>query len=214
MSSASPEVAVSLEDPPPRSPAVARNRAPIRDVLTRALPPSGTMLEVACGTGEHAAFLAGALPGWRWLPTEADRTMAGHAAALLTAEGPDTVEPVRLFDVRTRPWPEALTDGVSAILAVNLIHISPWAVTEALMAGAGAALPPGGVLYLYGPYRREGRHTAPSNAAFDADLRARDPSWGVRDLEAVTAEAARHGLALAETVDMPANNLSVVFRKG
>jgi hypothetical protein len=196
---------------PLRAPAAGRNREPIRDVLTRVLPPSGTLLEIACGSGEHAAFLSAALPGWRWRPTEADPTTAASAATLLAEEAPATVDPVRLFDVRAQPWPVGLTEGVTAIMAVNLIHIAPWPVTGALMAGAGRALPSGGVLYLYGPFRRDGRHTADSNAAFDASLRARNPDWGVRDLSDVTAEAERHGLVLSETVEMPANNLSVIL---
>jgi len=198
---------------PFRAPAAARNRDPIRTILARVLPPTGVLLEIACGTGEHAAFLAAALPGWRWRPTEADPVTAASAASLLAGEAPDSVDPVRLFDVRALPWPAGLTEGVTAIMAANLIHISPWTVTESLMAGAGVTLPQDGVLYLYGPYTRDGRHTAPSNAAFDDSLRARNPEWGVRDLDDVVAQAARHGLVLAETVDMPANNLSVIFRK-
>ncbi|WP_246163727.1 DUF938 domain-containing protein [Roseospira marina] len=199
--------------PYPHAPAAVRNRGPIGEVLTRVLPPEGTLLEIACGTGEHAAFLAATLPGWHWRPTEADPAMAAGAAARLAAEAPGRVAPVRRFDVRDRPWPAVLTEGVTAILAINLIHIAPWSVTEALMAGARDALPPEGTLILYGPFKQDGRHTAPSNAAFDQSLRARNPAWGVRDLEAVTAEAACHGLAWAETVAMPANNRIVVFRK-
>jgi len=208
-----PTVAPTHGTAPFRAPAAARNRVPIRDILARLLPPTGVLLEVACGTGEHAAFISAALPGWRWRPTEADPVSAASAARLLADEAPDSVDPVRLFDVCALPWPPVLTEGVTAIMAANLIHISPWAVTESLMAGAGAALPPDGVLYLYGPYTQNGRQTAPSNAAFDDSLRARNPEWGVRDLGDVVAEAARHGLVLAETVDMPANNLSVILRK-
>ncbi|MBB4284871.1 DUF938 domain-containing protein [Roseospira goensis] len=195
------------------APATARNRDAIRAVLTRVLPAEGTLLEVACGSGEHAAHLAPALPGWRWRPTEADPVSARGAATLLADTGPDTVEPVRLFDVRTRPWPDPITRGVTAILAINLIHIAPWAVAEALLAGAGHTLPPGGLLYLYGAFMVDGRHTAPSNDAFDRSLRAQESSWGVRDLTDVVAAARRHGLTLSETVSMPANNLSVVFTR-
>ncbi len=192
-------------------PATARNRAPIAAVLKRVLAPGATVLELACGSGEHAAWFARVLPGHHWRPTDADPTHARAAATRLRAvEG---VAPVRLFDARALPWPDHLTRDLGAILAINLIHIAPWPVTEALMDGAKAALPVDGLLYLYGPFLRDGRHTAPSNAAFDQSLRARDASWGVRDLVDVEALAARHGLTLWETVDMPANNLSVIFRK-
>lgn len=195
------------------APAAARNRAPIRHVLAGALPASGTVLEVACGTGEHATALAAMLPpGRTWRPTDADPHSARAAAARVAAAGVPALEPVRLFDVHSHPWPPRITADVTAIVAINLIHISPWSATLALMAGAGATLPPGGLLYLYGPYRINGAHTAPSNAAFDDMLRTQNPAWGVRDLDAVTAEAARHGLGLETTVAMPANNLSVIFR--
>jgi len=196
-------------------PATARNREPIRDVLTRVLPPgNGVLLELASGSGEHAAALAPDLPpGWIWRPSDVDEATARAAATLLAQEAPAQVETPLLLDVMRRPWPDNATLGVRAIVAVNLIHISPWAVTEALMAEAGRILPPGGLVYLYGPYRVDGRHTADSNAAFDDWLRAQEPAWGVRDLEAVTAQAQAHDLDLGETVAMPANNLSVILRK-
>jgi hypothetical protein len=192
-------------------PATRRNRDPIAAVLARVLPPGALVLEVACGSGEHTEWFASALPGRRWRPTDAEPSHARAAATRL--DGTQGVEPVRLLDVRALPWPAAITHEIGAIVAINLIHIAPWSVTEALMAGAGAALPPGGPLYLYGPFKRDGSHTADSNAAFDRSLRGQDPAWGVRDLGDVTAEAARHGLTLSETVAMPANNLSAVFRK-
>ncbi|MCL7938943.1 class I SAM-dependent methyltransferase [Halomonas sp. ATCH28] len=198
-----------MNDPRLQSPAAARNRQPIFEVLREVLPESAHVLEVASGSGEHAIYLAGTAPGWTWQPSDPSHRALASVAAWREAAGlPNLREPLQL-DV-TGGWPVAPFD---AVVAINLLHISPWAVTEALLAGAGAALVPGGVLYLYGPFRREGRHTAPSNAAFDADLRARDPRWGIRDLEAVTAEAGRHGLRLDKVVEMPANNLSVVFRQ-
>ncbi|MDW7747567.1 DUF938 domain-containing protein [Halomonas sp.] len=198
-----------MNDPRLQSPAAARNRQPILEVLQRVLPEHARVLEVASGSGEHAVHLAGAAPGWSWRPSDpVPRALASIAAWREAAGLANLLEPVEL-DV-TGDWPEETFD---AVVAINLLHISPWAVTEALLAGAGAALVPGGVLYLYGPFRREGRHTASSNAAFDADLRARDPRWGIRDLEAVTAEAGRHGLKLDRVVPMPANNLSLVFRR-
>jgi len=192
-------------------PATRRNRAPIASVLDRTLPPSALVLELACGSGEHAEWFAHAVPGRRWRPTDADPHHARAAATRLAdASG---VEPVRLFDVHALPWPDAITEHVGAVMAINLIHISPWSATRALMSGAGNALPGGGVLYLYGPFKRNGTHTAPSNEAFDLSLRRQNPDWGVRDLDDVAAEATRHGLPLVETVDMPANNLSVIFRR-
>ncbi|MBB4266704.1 DUF938 domain-containing protein [Roseospira visakhapatnamensis] len=196
-------------------PATARNRDPIRAVLTRVLPEGGgVLLELASGSGEHAAALGPALPaGWTWRPSDGDEPSARAAATLLAEAAPARVEAPVLLDVSDRPWPANAVEGVAAMAAINLVHIAPWAVTGALMAEAGAALPVDGVLYLYGPYRVGGRHTADSNAAFDASLRRQDPAWGVRDLEAVVDEAARHGLILVETVAMPANNLSVILRK-
>lgn len=195
------------------SPAAARNRQAILEVLQRVLPASARVLEAASGSGEHAVHCARAMPGWQWQPSDPDpRALASIAAWREHAGLPNLAEPIRL-DL-TGDWPDERVDApLDAIVAINLVHISPWAVTEALVARAGERLAAGGVLYLYGPYRRNGQHTAPSNAAFDADLRARDPRWGVRDLESVVAEARHHGLALERVVPMPANNLSVVFRR-
>ncbi|MDR9439218.1 MAG: DUF938 domain-containing protein [Halomonas sp.] len=192
------------------SPAVARNRQPILTVLQQVLPEAARVLEVASGSGEHAVHLAGAAPGWTWQPSDPAPRALASIAAWQEAAGLANLRQPRQLDVLADGWP---AEPFDAVVAINLLHISPWRVTEALMAGAGASLVPGGVLYLYGPFRREGRHTAPSNAAFDADLRARDPNWGIRDLEAVTAEAERCGLSLDQVVVMPANNLSVVFRQ-
>ncbi|WP_372610863.1 DUF938 domain-containing protein [Halomonas sp.] len=192
-----------------QSPAAARNRQPILEVLEQVLPERARVLEVASGSGEHAVHLAGARPGWTWQPSDPHPRALASIAAWREAAGLTNLrEPLRL-DV-TGNWP---AEPFDALVAINLLHISAWAVTETLMAGAGASLVSGGVLYLYGPFRREGRHTSPTNAAFDADLRTRDPRWGIRDLEAVTAEAERCGLGLERVVAMPANNLSVVFHR-
>lgn len=201
------------ERPDPRlhAPAVARNREPILAVLRRVLPSTGLVLEVASGSGEHAAFFAAALPQLTWQPSDPDpRARASIAAFRDTGAAPNLLPPLDL-DVMAAAWPVA---GAAAVVCINMIHIAPWSACEGLVAGAARALPPGGVLYLYGPYKEEGRHTAPSNAAFDADLRARDPRWGVRDLGAVAALARRGGFAHEETVTMPANNRSLVFRRG
>lgn len=193
------------------SPAALRNRQPIRRVLQAVLPARARVLEVASGSGEHAVYLAGAVPGWTWWPSDPDPRALASIGAWRETAALANLRPPRQLDVLHDDW---LMAPLDAVVSINLLHISPWRVTEALMAGAGALLVTGGVLYLYGPFRQEGRHTAPSNAAFDADLRARDPRWGIRDLDAVSAEAERHGLILDRVVDMPANNLSVVFRQG
>jgi SAM-dependent methyltransferase len=190
---------------------VARNRASILDVLKRVLPSSGLVVEIASGSGEHAAFFAKALPGISWQATDIDANALASIAAHREAAGVANLLPPLRLDATAEEWPIAHAD---AVVCNNMIHISPWAVTEGLMHGAGRILRSGGILYLYGPYKIDGRHTAPSNENFDASLRARNVEWGIRDLGDVTAVAARHGFALAETVPMPANNFSVVFRCG
>jgi SAM-dependent methyltransferase len=190
------------------APATQRNREPILAVLRRALPSTGLVLEIASGTGEHAAHFAAALSGVTWQPTDVDPTALPGIASWCA--GVPNVRPPLVLDV-TQPWPIERAD---AIVCVNMLHISPWTAGQALLAGAGRVLPAGGVLYLYGPYRRDGAHTAPSNEAFDETLRAQDPRWGVRDLETVIATAEAAGLRHTETVAMPANNLSVVFVRG
>jgi SAM-dependent methyltransferase len=198
--------------PDPRicRPHVARNRDPILDVLRRVLPPQGLVLEIASGSGEHAVYFAQNLPALAWQPTDPDAAaLASIAAHRQSVDAPNLLPPLQL-DVTAEIWPLARAD---AIICCNMIHIAPWEACEGLIAGTVRVLPAGGVLYLYGPYKIGGRHTAASNAAFDADLRARDPAWGIRDLDTVTALAERSGLAHAETVEMPANNLSVIFRR-
>lgn len=191
------------------SPAAARNCRPILEVLKQRLPERARVLELASGSGEHALAFATAMPGWQWQPSDpAEPALASIAAWREAAALPNLAAPICLDVTAPGDWPQGPFD---AVVAINLIHISPWAVAEALMVRAGERLVPGGVLYLYGPYRRGGAHTSASNAAFDADLRRRDPRWGVRDLEAVAAEAERHGLALQRVAEMPANNLSVLF---
>ena len=192
------------------SPAVARNRDPILTVLRRVLPNRGTVLEIASGTGEHAAYFAAQLPTLIWQPSDVDpealTSIEAHRAA---ANAPNLRAPIEL-DVTAPVWPVTHAD---AVVSMNIIHISPWAAAQGLMAGAGRLLAAGAPLYLYGPFKENGEHTAPSNAAFDASLRARDPQWGVRDLGDVRALAAGHGFDFVERVAMPANNLSLVFRR-
>lgn len=192
--------------------AVQNNRGPILEVLRQVLPAAGTLLEIGSGTGEHAAYFAPLFPGLVWCPSEPDRDF--HASIRAWCAGLETIRPPLALDARddarNNHWE---IDGADAMLCVNVIHISPWETCQGLMRGAGRLLAPGGPLCLYGPYKRQGQHTAPSNAEFDRFLRGQDPAWGVRDLEAVTAEAAANGLALDRVFEMPANNLSVILRR-
>lgn len=191
------------------APAAARNRDPILDLLRDALSPAGVVLELASGSGEHIVHFARALPDLHWQPSDPSPEARASIAAWTSAEGLDNIAPPLALDA-AEEWPAVRAD---AILCINMIHISPWAATQGLMRGAGAILPPGGLLYLYGPYRRAGVPLEPSNAAFDADLRARNPAWGLRDLDNVSACAAEHGLRVEAVLPMPANNLSVLLRR-
>jgi hypothetical protein len=197
------------------APATQRNREPILEVLRRALPARGTVLEIASGTGEHAVWLAAKLPGLLIQPSDPDPDNRASIAAWAGFTGVPNVRRPLAIDVTAPGWEagEGVPPDPAAILCINMLHISPWAATLGLMRGAGALLPPGGMLYLYGAYKRGGAHTAPSNASFDQSLRARDPDWGVRDLEAVTGAAERAGLAPESVIEMPANNLSVILRR-
>lgn len=187
-----------------------RNKEPIAGVLRAVLPPRGLALEIASGTGQHVVHFARAFPSLTWQPSEPDPGLRDSIARHCADAGLANVLPPLDLDVRRTPWPVARAD---AVLCINMIHIAPWSAAEALVAGAARCLPEGGVLYLYGPYREGGVHTAPSNAAFDASLRAQDPAWGVRDLEALVALAEEQGLGLEQRIAMPANNLSLVFRR-
>ena len=189
---------------------MARNVAPITEVLRRILPDEGLVLEVASGSGEHAVAFARQFQSLLWQPTDADPVGLRSIDAWRDAEGvPNLLAPVHL-DAASDRWP---LDDAQAILCINMVHISPWAATQGLMAGAGRLLSRGAPLYLYGAYRQAHVPTAPSNEAFDLSLKSRNPEWGLRALEDVEAEANRHGLILEEVVPMPANNLSVIFRK-
>jgi hypothetical protein len=192
------------------APATARNREPILEVLRGVLPASGLVLEIASGTGEHAVHFARALPGLTWQPTDPSADARRSIAAWLDAEDLANVLPPLDLDVTAAAWPVAQAEAVTCI---NMIHISPWEATEGLMRGAGRILGSGAPLYLYGPYRRGAHPIEPSNEAFDQDLKRRDPRWGLRELDEVTACAALHGFESMTVVEMPANNLSVVFRK-
>jgi SAM-dependent methyltransferase len=192
------------------APAVARNRESILAALRDVLPASGTVLEVASGTGEHVVHFAAALPALTWQPSDPEPAYRRSIAAHARAAGLANLRPPLDLDAASAPWPIRRTD---AILCINMIHIAPWAATLGLMEQAGRILAPGGPLFLYGAFRENGRHTTDSNAAFDADLQMRDPRWGVRDLEAVVRVAEDRGLRLDRRMALPANNLGLVFRR-
>ena len=198
-----------MSDPPPKrhAPATARNRQPIAAVLAEVLPVSGRVLEIASGTGEHAAFFAQCFPALEWQPSDPDPEALESIAAW--SAGLANVLPPLALDAAGE-WPEARAD---AILCINMVHISPWQATIGLMAGAGRLLAPGAPLVLYGPYRREGVATAPSNEQFELWLKEKSPEYGLRQLGDVTRAAAAHGLTLERTVEMPANNLILVYRR-
>jgi SAM-dependent methyltransferase len=202
-------LAIMTPDTLPSSPAAERNKAPILEVLQRLLPPTARVLEIASGTGQHAAHFAASQPDWRWQPTEGDAE-ALPAIAARCAGLPNVLPPLQL-DVLAASWPTTF-DRFDAIYCANMLHISPWPTCEALMRGASRHLVEGGgLLIVYGPFIVDGEPTAPSNLAFDASLRARDPAWGLRLLAEVEAEAHRAGLALQRRFDMPANNLALAF---
>ena len=192
------------------APAAERNRAPILEVLRRHVPERARVLEVASGTGQHAAWFAAAMPQTRWLPSEADPSAFASIAAWAEFEDASNVDEPILLDAAAERWPVDLLD---VVYCANLIHIAPWSCCTGLLRGAGRHLAPGGLLVLYGPFKVDGRHTSASNAAFDRGLRAQDSRWGVRDLRDVEAQASGQGLRFIEKVDMPANNLVVVFRR-
>lgn len=192
------------------APATARNRAPILAVLETILPAAGCVLEVASGSGEHIVHFAAAFPALIWQPSDPDPAARASIAAWAEASGFANIRQPLPLDAASPHWPIARAD---AILAINMVHISPWAATIGLFAQAARLLDPGAPLYLYGPYLRAGRPTAPSNLAFDADLRARDRVWGLRDLDTVSEAADDAGFVREAIIEMPANNLSLIFRR-
>ncbi|MGU3667252.1 DUF938 domain-containing protein [Methylobacterium sp. A49B] len=192
------------------APAVARNRDAILTVLREILPVHGTVLEIASGSGEHAVHFAAALQTLTWLPSDPEPIARRSIAAHVRRSGLANLRPPLDLDASATRWP---VGPVDAIVCINMIHIAPWSAAQGLMAGAGRALAGGSLLYLYGPFREDGRHSADSNAAFDDALRARDARWGVRDRVTVSVEADRHGLTLERRIAMPANNLSLIYRR-
>ena len=192
------------------SPAAERNRAPILLELERLLPARGTALEIASGSGQHAAHFAAALPGWQWQPSDGDASALASIDAWCAGFG--NVRPAIAIDVLRSPWPH-VPERVDLIFCANMLHISPWPTCAALMRGAARHLAPDGVLVVYGPFVVDDTPTAPSNLAFDAELRARDPAWGLRRLADVASAAEAEGLRLRERAALPANNLLVVFAR-
>lgn len=191
------------------APATGRNRAPILGVLRRVLVDHELVLEIASGSGEHAVFFAAALPHLRWQPSDRDADALASIEAWRAEAGLPNLEPALALDVCAPRWPLARAD---AVVCINMLHISPWSASVALFEGAARLLAAGAPLVTYGPYRFGGR-TAPSNDAFDASLRAQDPSWGVRDVDELGALARRTGFDLEESVAMPANNHTLVWRR-
>ncbi|MDJ0798232.1 MAG: DUF938 domain-containing protein [Calothrix sp. MO_167.B12] len=202
------------------APATQRNREPILEIIQQVLPPQGTVLEISSGTGEHAVFFAPRLSPRTWLPSEPDPRSRESVVAWIEHYPADNLRLPLNIDVRATVWSVESdvflksVPPIHAIVNINMIHIAPWSACLGLMAGANRILPSGGILYLYGPYKQGGKHTAPSNAAFDDSLRAQNSEWGVRNLEDVVAAANEQNLTLLSTHQMPANNLSVVFQRG
>jgi len=199
-----------LADQKRYSPACERNKDAILEVLQDVMPASGTILEIACGPGQHAVHFAAGFPDVQWQPSDIDPTSIASTLAWRAETGvPNLLDPV-ILDATATEWPLERADG---IICCNMIHISPWEVTLGLLDGAARILPENGILYTYGPYKVGGKHTAPSNEAFDQSLRSQNPSWGVRNLDDVALEARRRGLHLIKTIKMPANNFSVIYKK-
>ena len=190
--------------------ATERNRDPILEVLRGVLPPSGLVLEIASGTGQHVAYFARALPALRWQPSDPSAAHLESIRAWSAASGADNIASPLLLDVERMPWPVAHAE---AVLNINMIHIAPWSAAEALFRGAARLLSTAGVLYLYGPFKRGAQHTSPSNERFDERLRAEDARWGVRDLDELAVLATSVGFEPSEIIAMPANNLSLVYRR-
>jgi SAM-dependent methyltransferase len=192
------------------SPSAERNKGPIAEVLAQVLPQSGLVLEVGSGTGEHAVHFARVMPHLTWQPSERDEACLRSISAWVAVEANAKVRQPLYLDVTDAQWPIAAAD---AVVCINMIHIAPWSVAQALLRGTSRILPTGGLLCLYGPYRVAGKHTSTSNRAFDAQLRAMNSEWGVRDLDAMSNEARALNVELERTFQMPANNLIAVFRK-
>jgi len=201
---------MSSQDVKLSSPSALRNRGPIAELLRHILPDSGTVLEIASGSGEHVIHFARLFPNLVWQPSDPSPEARASVQDWVKSESLANVLPPLDVDASAEIWPIAAAD---AMIAINMVHISPWTATQGLLGGAGKLLPSGGVLVLYGPYRCQGQPLVPSNADFDASLRARNPEWGIRLLEDVESLAKKSGLTLTSVTEMPANNLGVVFTR-
>lgn len=195
------------------SPSAARNVAPILAILQRVLPSRGSVLEIGCGTGEHAVSFAGAMPQLTWRPSDPNPDARASASSWIRFTGLGNVWAPLDIDVCASTWGVEQDAPFDAMISLNMVHIAPWSASLGLFAGAGRMLPTGAVLILYGPFKRDGAHNAPSNAEFDVSLRARNPSWGVRDIADLERLAEASGVILRETIEMPANNRTLVFAK-
>ena len=195
------------------APATERNREPILKILSEILPSGSKILEVASGTGEHAVYFASKLPSCHWIPSDVSSESRSSITAWKNDRALDNLSLPLSIDVTQDNWQQQVKTEIDGIVNINMIHIAPWQACLGLMEGAEQILPPSGILYLYGPYKREGKHTAVSNANFDRSLRDRNPQWGVRDLEQVIEAAANANLKLQQVIEMPANNLSVIFSR-
>jgi hypothetical protein len=194
------------------APATERNREPILAILRQVLPATGTILEISSGTGEHCVFMAPQLAPRHWLPSDPNPDARSSIGAWQQSAPCDNIYPPIDLDASSSEWLVSSKEPITAIVNINMIHIAPRSAYLGLFAGASRILPIGGILYLYGPFKQAGVHTAPSNAAFDESLRSQNPEWGVRDLEEITVVAHSHNLELQQVYPMPANNLSVVFK--
>ena len=192
------------------APAALRNREPIAEVLGEWLPKSGLVLEIASGSGEHALYFAQRFPGLEWQPSDVHPDALASIAAWRDESGLPNLRPPIAIDAASRDWP---IDGADALLSINMVHISPWSSSLGLIEGAARLLAQGAPLILYGPWLKDDVSTAPSNLQFDADLKRRDPEWGLRKVEEFAAAAEEHGLMLAETRAMPANNMMLLLRR-
>jgi len=195
------------------SPSASRNTQAIIAALRPHLPASGLAVEIASGTGQHCAAFAQAFPGLIFQPSDPDPAARASIEAWRSETPPGTMHPALDLDVTSPDWPAAIAGPAAVIIAINLLHISPWAVATGLFAGAGCLLEPDGMAITYGAYKRDGRHTAPSNADFDASLKHRNPDWGVRDIDDVASVARLGGLDLAESIDMPSNNMLLIWQR-
>ncbi len=204
-----------MSDPVPPgallAPAASRNRDPILEALRTHLPEMGLVLEIAAGSGEHALHFASALPNLQWQPTDADPDALASIVAWRAHGGsPNLLAPLRLGAADPASWPVRRAD---AVVCINMVHISPWAATAGLIAGSAGVLPSGGLLFLYGPFLEPGVETEPSNLDFDLSLKSRNPAWGLRSVDDVSDLGRRQGLTLEMRLEMPANNLSLIYRK-